>query len=203
MLAFVDKGVQVKLQAKLRVSPGGSWCKFNSGLLPRHFLEVELCLRIVMRRWAVPHRHPLSFCYHLRGCVSVSVCGVRVHVCRSNMHAKARAHTTQTHRRTDAHTTLSCSICQPPPAIAEASEMEGPSRGRCPPRKGGRGKQCKIPAARTAPTTPMSCSLLCVCVVCVCVCVCVCARARLLVWTRLYLAGRRAGGRGCACGRAG
>ena len=99
MLAFVDKGVQVKLQAKLRVSPGGSWCKFNSGLLPRHFLEVELCLRIVMRRWAVPHRHPLSFCYHLRASVSVSVRVVSVCMLAGQTCTQRRART-QTHRPT-------------------------------------------------------------------------------------------------------
>lgn len=156
-MAIVYKGLQVKLHVKQRLSPGGSRCKFKSGLLPPHFLEVELCLRIVMRRWAVPHRHPLSFCYHLRVGVCLSVCVWYPCACWRVKHARKGARTV---RRTDALTTLSCSICQPPPTIAEASEMEGPSSGRCPPRKCGRGKQCKIPAARTPPTTPMSCSLL-------------------------------------------
>ena len=158
MKAIVYKGLQVKLHVKQRLSPGGSRCKFKSGLLPPHFLEVELCLRIVMRRWAVPHRHPLSFCYHLRASVSVSVRVVSV--CIACWRVKHACKGARAHRRTVPHTTLSCSICQPPPTIVEASEMEGPSSGRCPPRKCGRGKQCKIPAARTPPTTPMSCSLL-------------------------------------------
>ena len=99
MKAIVYKGLQVKLHVKQRLSPGGSRCKFKSGLLPPHLLEVELCLRIVMRRWAVPHRHPLSFCYHLRASVSVSVRVVSVCMLAGQTCTQRRART-QTHRRT-------------------------------------------------------------------------------------------------------